>query len=114
MKEPQKKIVYNVKQRLTATVATETESHRAAPTKTVEVEVQVNLEKKVSVATQTVQLDDGWVSEPEIEQPMNEQASVSNILARLCILSNAYSKPNTSIKTTMCVYVRACVRCTMK
>ena len=38
------KVVYNVKQRLT--VATQTESPRAAPTKTVEVEVQVNLEKK--------------------------------------------------------------------
>ena len=72
-------------------MATQTESPRAAPTKTVE--VQVNLEKKVSVATQTVQLDNGWVSGPEIEQPMNEQPSVSNILVRLCILSNAYSKP---------------------
>ena len=88
------KVVYNVK-RLTATVATQTESPRAALTKTVEIEVQVNLEKKVSlsVASQTVQLDDGWVSEPETEQPMNKQASVSNILARLCILSNAYSNP---------------------
>ena len=86
------KVVYNVKQRLTATVATQTESPQAAPTKTIEVEVQVNLEKKVSVATQTVQLDDGWVSEPETELPMNEKASVSNILARLCILSNAHSK----------------------
>ena len=38
------KVAYNVKQRLT--VATQTESPRAAPTKTVEVEVQVNLEKK--------------------------------------------------------------------
>ena len=38
------KVVYNVKQRLTATVATKTESPRAAPTKTVE--VQVNLEKE--------------------------------------------------------------------
>ena len=47
----------------------------------------------MSVSTQTVQLDDGWVSEPETEQPMNEQASVSNILARLCILSNARIKP---------------------
>ena len=47
----------------------------------------------MSVATQTVQLDDGWVSEPEIEQPMNEQASVSNILARLCMLSEACLKP---------------------
>ena len=87
------KVIHNVKQRLTATVATQTESPRAAPTKTVEVEVQVNLEKKVSVATQTVQLDDGWVSEPEIEQPMNELASVSNILARLCMLSEARLKP---------------------
>ena len=74
-------------------MATQTESPRAALTKTVEIEVQVTLEKKVSVATQTVQLDDGWVSEPETEQPMNKQASVSNILARLCILSNAYSNP---------------------
>ena len=40
------KVVHNVKQRLTATVATQTESPRAVPTKTVEVEVQVNLEKK--------------------------------------------------------------------
>ena len=88
------KVVHNVKQCLTATVATQTESPRAAPTaKTVEVEVQVNLEKKVSAATQTVQLDDGWVSEPEIEQPMNEQPSVSTILARLCMLSEARLKP---------------------
>ena len=49
--------------------------------------------KKVSVATQTVQLDDGWVSEPEIEQPMNEQASVSNILARLSVLTEECLKP---------------------
>ena len=84
------KVVHNVKQRLTSTVATQTESPRAAPTETVEVEVQVNLENKVSVATQTVQLDDGWVSEPETEQPMNEQASVSSILARLWVLSNAH------------------------
>ena len=74
-------------------MATQTESPRAAPTKTVAVEVQVNLENKVSVATQTVQLDDEWVSEPETEQPMNEQPSVNNILARLCILSNARLKP---------------------
>jgi len=47
------KVVHNVKQRITATVATQTESPRAVPTKTVEVEVQINLEKKVSVATQT-------------------------------------------------------------
>ena len=47
----------------------------------------------MSVATQTVQLDDGWVSEPETEQPMNEQASVGNILARLCALSKARLKP---------------------
>ena len=40
------KVVNNVKQRLTATVATQTESPRAAPTKTVEVQAQVNLEKK--------------------------------------------------------------------
>ena len=52
------KVVHNVKQRLTATVATQTESPRAAPTKTVEVEVQVNLGKKVSVATQAGR----WVS----------------------------------------------------
>ena len=90
------KVVHNVKQCLTATVATQTESPWAAPTKTVEVEVQVGLEKKVPVATQTVQLDDGWVSEPETEQPMNEQASVSNILACLCILLNAYIKPKSS------------------
>ena len=75
-------------------MATQTESPRAAPTKTVEVEVQVNLEKKVSVATQTVQLDDGWVSEPEIEQPMNELPSVNNILARLCALTEECLKPN--------------------
>ena len=39
-------------------MATQTESPRAVPIKTVAVEVQVNLENKVSVATQTVQLDD--------------------------------------------------------
>ena len=48
----------------------------------------------MSVATQTVQLDDGWVSEPDTEQPMNEQENVNNILARLCALSRPYSKPN--------------------
>ena len=42
----------------------------------------------MSVATQTVQLDDGWVSEPEIEQP-----SVNNILARLCALTEECLKP---------------------
>ena len=74
------KVVHSIKQRLTAMVATQTESLQAVPIKTVAVEeVQVNLEKKVSVATQTVQLDNGWVSEPEIEQPMNEQPSVNNI-----------------------------------
>ena len=91
------KVVYNVKQHLTATVATQTESPRAAPTKTVEVEVQVNLEKKVSVATQTVQLDDGWVSEPETEQPMNEQASVTSwhacVFCRMHILSQSPPPP---------------------
>ena len=40
------KVVYNVKQCLTATVATQTESPQAAATKTVEVEVRVNLEKR--------------------------------------------------------------------
>ena len=49
--------------------------------------------KKVSVAAQTVQLHDGWVSEPDTEQPMNEQENVNNILARLCALSRPYSKP---------------------
>ena len=44
--ERTEKVVNNVKQRLTATVATQTESPRAAPTKTVKVQVQVNLEKK--------------------------------------------------------------------
>ena len=47
----------------------------------------------MSLATQTVQLDDGWVSEPEIEQPMNEQPSVNNILARLCVLTEECLKP---------------------
>ena len=47
----------------------------------------------MSLATQTVQLDDGWVSEPEIEQPMNEQPSVNNILARLCALTEECLKP---------------------
>ena len=74
-------------------MATQTESPRAVPIKTVTVEVQVNLENTVSVATQTVQLDDGWVSEPEIEEPMNEQPSVNNILARLCALTEECFKP---------------------
>ena len=87
------KVVHSVQQRLTATVATQTENPRAVPIKTVTVEVQVNLENKVSVATQTVQLDDGWVSEPEIEEPMNEQPSVNNILARLCALREECFKP---------------------
>ena len=50
----------------------------------------------MSVATQTVQLDDGWVSEPEIEQPMNEQPSVNNILARLCALTEECLKPKST------------------
>ena len=82
------KVVHSVQQRLTATVATQTESPRAVPIKTVAVEVQVNLENKVSVATQTIQLDDGWVSEPEIEEP-----SVNHILARLCALTEECLKP---------------------
>ena len=73
-------------------MATQTESPRATLTKTVE--VQVNLENKVSVATRTVQLDDGWVSEPDTKQPMNKQENVNNILAHLCALSRPYSKPN--------------------
>ena len=44
------KVVHSVQQRLTATVATQTENPRAVPIKTVTVEVQVNLENKVSVA----------------------------------------------------------------
>ena len=40
------KVVHSIKQRLTATVATQTESPRAVPIKTVAVEVQVNLGKK--------------------------------------------------------------------
>ena len=87
------KVVHSVQQRLTATVATQTESPRAVPIKTVAVEVQVNLENKVSVATQTIQLDDGWVSEPEIEEPMNQQPSVNHILARLCALTEECLKP---------------------
>ena len=75
-------------------MATQTESPRATLTKTVEVQVQVNLEKKVSVATQAVQLDNGWVSEPDTKQPMNKQENVNNILAHLCALSRPYSKPN--------------------
>ena len=69
------KVVHNVKQRLTATVASQTESPRAAPTKTVEVEVQVNLEKKVSVATQTVQLGGNQImnSGESLNQKSNSQ-----------------------------------------
>ena len=74
-------------------MATQTESPRAVPIKTVAVEVQVNLENKVSVATQTIQLDDGWVSEPEIEEPMNQQPTVNHILARLCALTEECLKP---------------------
>ena len=79
------KVVYNVKQRLTATVATQTESPRAAATKTVE--VQVNLEEKVTVATQTEELEDEWVSEPDTKQPMNKQDNDHDILMRLCAMS---------------------------
>ena len=56
------KVVHSIKQRLTATVATQTESPRAVPIKTVAVEVQVNLEKRCQLP---LKLDDGWVSEPE-------------------------------------------------
>ena len=77
-----------VKQRLTATVATQTESPRAAPTKTVE--VQVNLEKGVTVATQNEELEDEWVSEPDTKQPMNEQDNGNVILSRLCAMSTPY------------------------
>ena len=86
------KVVHNVKQCLTATVATQTESPRAAPTKTVEVEVQVNLEKK-GVSGHPNSTAGWWVAEPEIEQPVNEQPSVSTILARLCMLSEARLNP---------------------
>ena len=47
----------------------------------------------MSVATQTIQLDDGWVSEPEIEEPMNQQPSVNHIIARLCALTEERLKP---------------------
>ena len=40
------KVVHSIKQRLTATVATQTETPRAVPIKTVAVEVQVNLGEK--------------------------------------------------------------------
>ena len=53
------KVVQNVKQCLTATVATQTESPQAAPTTTVE--VQVNLVKKVTIATQTEEPENKWV-----------------------------------------------------
>ena len=48
----------------------------------------------MSVDTQTEQLDDRWVSEPETEQPMNEQENVNDILVRLCAMSRPYSEPN--------------------
>ena len=64
------KVVQNVRQRLTATVATQTESTRAAPTEIVE--VQVNLVQKVSIATQTEEPENEWVSEPDTEEPMSE------------------------------------------
>ena len=100
MERATEKVVYNVKQRLTATVATQTETPRAAPTKTVEVQVQVNLEKKVSVATQTEQLDDAWVSEPDTEQPMNELENVDDILSCLCATWRPYIVPNSTTDQT--------------
>jgi len=39
----------------------------------------------MSVATQPVQLDDGWVFEQELEQPMNEQAGGTSW--RACVFS---------------------------
>ena len=76
------KVVQNVKQCLTATVATQTESLRAAPTTTVA--VQVKLVKKVTIATQTEKPENEWVLEQYTEQPMNELDNCHEMLMRIC------------------------------
>ena len=76
------KVVQNVRQRLTATVATQTENARAAPTEIVE--VQVNLVQKVSIATQTEEPENEWVSEPDTEEPMSEPEDSISRMFRLC------------------------------
>ena len=48
----------------------------------------------MTVATQTEQLDDGWVSEPDTDQPKNEQENVDDILSRLCAMWRPYIVPN--------------------
>ena len=86
------KVIQNVKQRLTATVATQTESPRAAPTTTVA--VQVKLVKKVTIATQTEEPENEWVLEQYTEQPMNELDNSHEMLMRICSLSNGYRVEN--------------------
>ena len=80
------KVVQNVKQCLTATVATQTESPWAAPTKTVE--VQVNFVKKVIVATQTEEPENEWVSIFTACHWSNETHSHSNTKAYKVVKTN--------------------------
>ena len=61
------KVVYNVKQHLTATVAAQTKSPQAAPTKTVE--VQVNLEKRCQLPPKLY----SWTMGGSLNQKLNSQ-----------------------------------------
>ena len=49
----------------------------------------------MTVATQTELLDrDEWVSEPDTEQPMNEQENSDDILLHLCAMPRSYGVEN--------------------
>ena len=69
-------------------MATQIESPRAAPTTTVEVQVNLVVKKKVTIATQTEEPENEWVSEPDTEQPMSEPETSSEKMVRICGLGN--------------------------
>ena len=48
----------------------------------------------MTVATQTEELENEWVSEPDTEQPMNEQDNSREMLMRMCAMSKGYSVEN--------------------
>ena len=48
----------------------------------------------MTVATQTEELENEWVSEPDTEQPMNEQDNDHDILMRLCAMSKPFREKN--------------------
>ena len=75
-------------------MATQTESPRAAPATTVEVQVNLVNKKKVTIATQTEELENEWVSEPDTEQPVNELGNDHEMLLCICALSTGYRVGN--------------------